>query len=78
MAEKQKIEIEIKSKSLEQIKILSDYMNCTMESLIDKILTKELKYYTCDNYRNLEEFANDMLFFDNLINELNKIGDLNV
>lgn len=75
MAEKLKIEIEIESKLLEQLKVLSKYMNQSVESLIDKILTKELKYYTCDNFQHLEEFANDILFFDNLINDLKGIGD---
>lgn len=75
MVEKQKFEIEIKPKSLKQIKVLSEYMNCTIDSLIDKILTKELRYYTCDNYQHLEEFANDILFFNNLIKDLNGIGE---
>ncbi|MBA7492057.1 hypothetical protein ES702_02606 [subsurface metagenome] len=75
MAEKQKIEIEIESKLLEQLKVFSVYMNCTIESLIGKILKKEIRYYTCDNFQHLNEFPNDILFFDNLINEFLKIGD---
>jgi len=77
MAEKTKIEIEIEPKTLEQIRILSEYMNCTVNSLIDRILTKELKYYTYDNFRNLHEFANDMLFFNNLIKDLKGTGAKN-
>lgn len=78
MAEKQKIEIEINSKLLEQLNVFSEYMNCTIDSLIDKILKKEIRYYTCDNFQHLSEFPNDILFFDNLINDFEKIGDLNV
>lgn len=77
MNNKTKIEIEIGTKKLKQLKILSEYMNQPVESIIDKILTKELKYYTCDNFQHLEEFANDILFFDNLISDLKVICDKN-
>jgi len=74
MAEKQKIEIEIESKLLEQLKVFSKYMNQSNESLVSRILTKEIKYYTQDNFKHLEEFANDILFFDDLKTELKKAG----
>ena len=73
--DKQKIEIEIESKVFQQLKVFSEYINQTVESLINKILTKEVKYYICDNFQHLNEFANDVLFFDNLINKLRELGD---
>lgn len=72
--DKQKIEIEIESKLLEQLKVFAEYMNCVVDFLINKILKKEIRYYTCDNFQHLSEFPNDILFFDNLISELKEIG----
>ena len=75
MAEKKKIEIEIDSKLLKQLNVFSEYMNCTIDTLIGKILKKEIRYYTSENFKHLSEFPNDILSFDNLINDFKKIGD---
>lgn len=75
MAEKQKIEIEIDSKLLKQLKVFSKYTNQTIDSLINRIIDKEFIYAMENTYENLADLMSAILNYDQLINDLRKIGD---
>ena len=75
MPETQKIEIELDSKLLKQLKVLSKYTNQTIDSLINRILNKEMIYAMQNAYENLDDLMSEILNYDQLINDLREIGD---
>ena len=77
MAEKQKIEIEIESKLLKQLKVFSKYTNQPIDSLINRIIKKEMIYAMGNNYEHLAELMSEILNYDQLIDDLRKIGEEN-
>lgn len=71
----EKIEIEINSKLLKQLKVFSKYTNQTIDSLINRIIDKEFIYAMENTYENLAELMSEILNYDQLIDDLRKIGD---
>jgi len=75
MSEKEKIEIEIDSKLLKQLKVFSKYTNQTIDSLINRIIDKEFIYAMKNTYENLDDLMSEIFNYDQLIDDLREVGD---
>ncbi len=77
MAEKQKIEIEIESKLLKQLELISKYLQWTPEYLLNHILRKEIKWFKGALLEQPDTFMTEYFNIGGLISELKEIGDKN-
>jgi len=73
MAETQKIEIE--SKLLKQLELISKYLQWTPEHLVNHILRKEIKWFKGNILEQPDTFMTEYFDISGLISELKQLDD---
>ena len=75
MAETEKQKIEIESKLMKQLQLISKYLQWTPEYLLNHILEREIKWFKGAILEQPDTFMSEYFDISGLISELKEIGD---